>query len=305
MKKVILLFVALLSIYVHGNNVTNIFTATKQVKKVAILEPVVVEGEVSTIFKAVLRSNLTSSINNEQLGFQAFTRSDIDAILREKAFQNNGEVNMETLTQLTQLGGVDYLCISKFVEGSGYLHIDVTLVDVNTGQVTSAVNKLIDNKIETVEQTAKELGKKLVGLDVLEQEQAAEQERQRQLAEQQKQEQEQKRQEEEEAQEQLQKNLDELENNIIDLGETIAGAIVNANSYYLIINNRHTSPREITINGQLIGYVDGHGIKAFQVPIALQGLLRLKQTKGYLFSPNIETFKISGVKKGEQVTIRN
>ena len=275
------------------------------VKKVAVLEPMVEDGEISTIYKAVLRSKLLNSISNEEVGYEAFTRTDVDAIMREQQFQNSGIVDDNTRIRLGNLGGVDCICISKLAEGAGYINIDIMLVDVQSGKVESAANKLIENNLEQLEQTAVELGKKLVGLDLIEQQRAEEQERQRQLELQRKQEEEQKRQQEIAAQQQHQQNIEQLGNSITELGSSIANAIQMANSYTIIFENSHSSPRKVTINGQLIGYVDGYSVKSFQVPLHLQGVLVSTQTKDYFFSPNVERFTISGVKKGQRLTIRN
>ena len=279
--------------------------AQTEVKKVAIIEPMVEDGEISTIYKAVLRSKLLNSISNEEVGYEAFTRTDVDAIMREQQFQNSGIVDDNTRIRLGNLGGVDCICISKLAEGAGYINIDIMLVDVQSGKVESAANKLIENNLEQLEQTAVELGKKLVGLDLIEQQRAEEQERQRQLELQRKQEEEQKRQQEIAAQQQHQQNIEQLGNSIIELGSSIANAIQMANSYTIIFENKHSSPRKITMGGQLIGYVDGYSVKSFQVPLHLQGILVSTQTKDYLFSPNVERFTISGVKKGQRLTLRN
>lgn len=275
------------------------------VKKVAVLEPMVEDGEISTIYKAVLRSKLLNSISNEEVGYEAFTRTDVDAIMREQQFQNSGIVDDNTRIRLGNLGGVDCICISKLAEGAGYINIDIMLVDVQSGKVESAANKLIENNLEQLEQTAVELGKKLVGLDLIEQQRAEEQERQRQLELQRKQEEEQKRQQEIAAQQQHQQNIEQLGNSITELGSSIANAIQMANSYTIIFENKHSSPRKITMGGQLIGYVDGYSVKSFQVPLHLQGILVSTQTKDYFFSPNVERFTISGVKKGQRLTLRN
>ena len=172
MKKLLILLLSALSLIVF---------AQTDVKKVAIIEPMVEDGEISTIYKAVIRSKLLNSISNEEVGYEAFTRTDIDAIMREQQFQNSGIVDEETIIRLGSLGGVDYICISKLAEGSGYVNIDIMLVDVQSGKVESAANKLIENDLEKLEEAATELGKKIVGLDRIEQQKKEEQERQKQL----------------------------------------------------------------------------------------------------------------------------
>ena len=276
-----------------------------QVKKVAVLEPIVEDGEISAIYKSVLRSKLMNSISDEAVNYEAFTRSDVDAIMREQHFQNSGIVNDETRIRLGNLGGVDYICISKLAEGSGYINIDIMLVDVQSGKVESVANKLISNNLKELEEAALELGKKLVGLDRIEQQRREEQERLRQIDLQKKREQEEKRRQEIEAHQRKQQQIEDLNNSIANLGSAIADAVQTVNSYYIIFWNQHSSPRKITINGEVIGYVDGYSTNTFQVPIRLQGTLQSTQTKDYLFSPNVETFTIRGVKKGQTIKLKN
>ena len=233
-----------------------------QVKKVAVLEPIVEDGEISAIYKSVLRSKLMNSISDEAVNYEAFTRSDVDAIMREQHFQNSGIVNDETRIRLGNLGGVDYICISKLAEGSGYINIDIMLVDVQSGKVESVANKLISNNLKELEEAALELGKKLVGLDRIEQQRKEEQERQRQLELQKEREREEKRQQEIAAQQRQQQQLEEFNNSIANLGSAIADAVQTANSYYIIFWNQHSSPRKITINGEVIGYVDGYSVNS-------------------------------------------
>lgn len=302
--------------------------------KVAILEPIIETGEVSAIYKSVLRSKLISSISNEEVNYEAFTRSDIDAIMREQHFQNNGILDEEIRIRLGNLGGVDCICVSKLAEGSGYINIDIMLINVKSGKIESVANKLISNDLSELEETAIELGRKLVGLDRIEQERQKaqelelqrkrEQEKKRQQALEAKRKQEQleaqerqhqlelqKMREEEErlkqerAAQQQQQQIDKLNSAFENLGSTISDAIQTANSYSIIFWNTHSSPRKITINGEIIGYVDGYSTKTFLVPIQLQGILQATQTKGYLFTPNVETFEIKGIRKRQTIKLKN
>ena len=302
--------------------------------KVAILEPIIETGEVSAIYKSVLRSKLISSISNEEVNYEAFTRSDIDAIMREQHFQNNGILDEEIRIRLGNLGGVDCICVSKLAEGSGYINIDIMLINVKSGKIESVANKLISNDLSELEETAIELGRKLVGLDRIEQERQKAQElelqrkreqekkRQQELEAKRKQEQleaqerqhllelqkmreEEERLKQERAAQQQQQQIDKLNSAFENLGSTISDAIQTANSYSIIFWNTHSSPRKITINGEIIGYVDGYSTKTFLVPIQLQGILQATQTKGYLFTPNVETFEIKGIRKRQTIKLKN
>ena len=109
----------------------------------------------------------------------------------------------------------------------------------------------------------------------------------------------------ERAAQQKQQQIDDLNSAIENLGSAISDAIQTANSYSIIFWNTHSSPRKITINGEIIGYVDGYSTKTFLVPIRLQGVLQATQTKGYLFTPNVETFEIRGIRKRQTIKLKN
>lgn len=295
MKKLLILLLSALSLTVFA-----------QQKKVAVLEPIVEDGDISVIYTSVLRSNLMSSISNEMAGYQAFTRSDVDVILREQNFQQSGVVDDATRKRLGSLGGVDYICVSKMAEGHGYLNIDILLVDVQSGKIENSANKLISsNDIEVLKNSAIELGKKIVGLDKIERQQA-EAERQKALAEQRERDlEEQRKQEELAKQQQLEDSFDELGNSIVGIVNMAAQVKHDRNSYYIHFVNLRSSPRRLSINGQVIGTVEGYSEKTFTVPIQMQGVLKSVQTRDYIFSPNVETFTISGVRARQTINVKN
>ena len=65
--------------------------ASAQVKRVAILETVDKEGTITYANKLILRSNLSKAITNTP-GYEAYDRTDIDAIMGEQDFQRTGMV---------------------------------------------------------------------------------------------------------------------------------------------------------------------------------------------------------------------
>lgn len=54
-----------------------------QVQKVAILEPVDKEGNISYGIKLMLRSNLSKAVANTP-GYEVYDRSDIDAVMKKR-----------------------------------------------------------------------------------------------------------------------------------------------------------------------------------------------------------------------------
>ena len=73
-----------------------------------------------------------------------------------------------------------------------------------------------------------------------------------------------------------------------------AGQDVNCNIdiYFLQIANTHSDPRNVYVDGYYFGQVPGYSTKKIEVLTAHYREIILEQSKGYLISPNIETFSI-------------
>ena len=67
-------------------------SVSAQVKNVAILETVDKENTVSYMYEVMIRSELEKSISNTS-GYYAFSRSDIDQMMKEINFQVSGMVS--------------------------------------------------------------------------------------------------------------------------------------------------------------------------------------------------------------------
>ena len=90
----------------------------------------------------------------------------------------------------------------------------------------------------------------------------------------------------------------------LDYAEEILNNIIDKLTYNLIITNTHSSPRNIYIEGEYIGTVDGYAAKSFRIPIKLQGYIESIQASGYIVNPNKEYGNISGVKANKTITIK-
>ena len=120
-------------------------TAFGQVKKVAILEPTVEEGlKVSPIQKKIVLGALEKAITNID-GYNAFTRTDIDAIDFEQEFQRSGKVDEVQRKKLGNMSGVDYIIVSILTpdEESGDLYIKCTLIEMESGLLDNSDNELM------------------------------------------------------------------------------------------------------------------------------------------------------------------
>jgi hypothetical protein len=135
MKKILILMLAVLC--------TSI--AFGQVKKVAILEPIARGGTpVSPIQKEIVLGALEKAITNID-GYNAFTRTDIDAINFEQSFQQNGMVDDAQRKKLGTMSGVDYICISILTpdKESGDIFIKCSLIEMKSGQLDNSDNELM------------------------------------------------------------------------------------------------------------------------------------------------------------------
>lgn len=76
--------------------------------RVAILEPVDRENKVSYGTKLILRSNLSKAVTNTA-GYEAYDRTDMDAIMGEQNFQRTGMVSEEQIKRLGEMTGAKYI----------------------------------------------------------------------------------------------------------------------------------------------------------------------------------------------------
>ena len=85
-----------------------------QVKRVAILETVDKENKVTYANKLMLRTSLSKAITNTP-GYEAYDRTDIDAIMGEQNFQRTGLVSNEQIKRLGEMTGVNYILVAEAV----------------------------------------------------------------------------------------------------------------------------------------------------------------------------------------------
>ena len=106
--------------------------SAQDVKRVAILETVDKENKVSYANKLILRANLSKAITNTA-GYEAYDRTDIDAIMGEQNFQRTGMVSNEQIKRLGEMTGANYILVAEAV-----------VVDAKTMFITA---KLLDSSL--------------------------------------------------------------------------------------------------------------------------------------------------------------
>ena len=127
--------------------------ASAQLKKVAILEVVDREGRLSYGTKMMLRSNLARAITNTP-GYEAYDRTDMDAIMSEHDFQRTGLVSEDQIKQLGQMTGVSLILVAEGASiGNNNLFVSAKILNVETAKV-----EMMDNITMSTESMAMQQG---------------------------------------------------------------------------------------------------------------------------------------------------
>lgn len=124
-----------------------------QTKKVAILEVVDREGKLSYGNKMMLRSNLARAITNTA-GYEAYDRTDIDAIMNEHDFQRTGLVLDDQIQQVGKMAGVSLILVTEAaLIGNNSMFVSAKILNVETAKV-----EMMDNITMSLESMAMQQG---------------------------------------------------------------------------------------------------------------------------------------------------
>lgn len=136
-------------------------------KKIALLETlngdktVKVEG----IEMNMVRGELRKAICLHD-GFRAFTRTDIDQLMKEYGFQNSGMVSDEQRKQVGKMSGADYICVSTLTKRNTQFYLEAYLIEVTTGEISHPATQygmLKDGSYANLFQLCRDLAQELIG----------------------------------------------------------------------------------------------------------------------------------------------
>lgn len=132
-----------------------------QVKRVAILETVDKENKVSYANKLILRANLSKAITLTA-GYEAYDRTDIDAIMGEQNFQRTGMVSNEQIKRLGEMTGANYILVAEaVVVDARNMFITAKLLDVETARTIMTDNVMMGTTPDDIQEGCAELAKRL------------------------------------------------------------------------------------------------------------------------------------------------
>lgn len=157
MKKLLILLFSALSVSIFA-----------QEKQVAILEPIAITKEVSSMHRSMVRGEMVKAISR-QSGYAAFTRTDIDQIMSEQNFQQSGMVDDATRKRIGAMQGVDYVCVTKITKEGNNYYLEANLVNIETGKISNPATQYgeldggsLSNMLVACEKLAAELVGKTV-----------------------------------------------------------------------------------------------------------------------------------------------
>ena len=112
-----------------------VLAVAQETQRVAILEVVDKENKLSYSQKLVLRSNMARAVANTP-GYEAYDRSDVDAIMSEQDFQRTGMVSDDEIRKLGEMTGVSLILVTEGVlMGNDKLFISAKILNVETARV--------------------------------------------------------------------------------------------------------------------------------------------------------------------------
>ena len=132
-----------------------------QVKRVAILETVDRENKVSYANKLILRANLSKAITLTS-GYEAYDRTDVDAIMSEQNFQRTGMVSNDQIKRLGEMTGANYILVAEaVVVDTKNMFITAKLLDVETARTIMTDNVMMGTTPDAIQDGCAELAKRL------------------------------------------------------------------------------------------------------------------------------------------------
>ena len=135
----------------------------QETMKIAILEPIDREGKLSYSQKLMLRSNLAKAVTNTE-GYEAYDRSDVDAIMGEQDFQRTGMVSDDQIRKLGEMTGVSYILVSEgALTEDKRMILAVKLLNVETARVEMTDNIIMKTSTDDMLRGCETLAANLFG----------------------------------------------------------------------------------------------------------------------------------------------
>ena len=138
---------------------------SQEVKRVAILETVDKEDKVEYAYELLLRRNLSKAITSIS-GYEAYDRTDIDAIMTEQSFQRTGLVSSDQIKRLGEMTGASYILVAEVAMVKNQVLIFAKLLDVETAR--TIMDDLETTTLDNIQGACEKLAKRMFHEEVKE-----------------------------------------------------------------------------------------------------------------------------------------
>lgn len=132
--------------------------SAQEVKRVAILETVDKEDKVEYAYELLLRRNLSKAITSIS-GYEAYDRTDIDAIMTEQSFQRTGLVSSDQIKRLGEMTGASYILVAEVAMVKDQVLIFAKLLDVETAR--TIMDDLETTTFDNIQGACEKLAKRM------------------------------------------------------------------------------------------------------------------------------------------------
>lgn len=130
----------------------------QEVKRVAILETVDKENQIDYAYELLLRGNLSDAITSIS-GYEAYDRTDIDAIMSEQSFQRTGLVSNDQIKRLGEMTGANYILVAEIAKSGQQIIILSKLLDVETARTIMSDHEI--TTLNNMQDACKNLAKRM------------------------------------------------------------------------------------------------------------------------------------------------
>jgi hypothetical protein len=139
--------------------------AAQDKRPVAVLEPYTT-GPVSDLNKKTVRGAMDSFLVNTGI-YKLVDRARTEQVLKEQRIQRSQIGDPRTAKMLGLRLKADLICVTDLIKEGGYFNAQLSIVDVKTGEITNAAQKLIaKDDPSSVEKAIKEAMAELLGIKI-------------------------------------------------------------------------------------------------------------------------------------------
>lgn len=132
-----------------------------QTLRVAILETVDKGGNIPYATKLMIRANLSKAITNSE-GYEAYDRTDMDAIMGEQNFQRTGMVSSDQIKRLGEMTGANYILVAEAVlVDAQNVFVTAKVLDVETARTALSDNMVMGTSAKSILEGCQGLAKRM------------------------------------------------------------------------------------------------------------------------------------------------